>query len=135
MGALVAATAKVIADSGRTDRILVSSFDPFSLIQFHRHLPAVALAYLFHDQQPLPLRRGWVGNWMGASVFHPQNTLCTEQTVKAWHAHGLPVNAWTVDDRVELERLEGIGIDGVCVNDPAHALAVFGELAGAGPAS
>jgi glycerophosphoryl diester phosphodiesterase len=76
MGALVAATARVIRDSGRADQILVSSFDPVSLLQLHRHLPDVALAYLFHDEQPLPLRRGWVGNWMGASVLHPQHTLC-----------------------------------------------------------
>jgi glycerophosphoryl diester phosphodiesterase len=125
MGALVAATARVIRDSGRTDQILVSSFDPVSLVQLHGHLPDVALAYLFHDEQPLPLRRGWVGNWMGASVFHPQHTLCTPERVKAWHAAGLPINAWTIDDRAELERLAGLGIDGVFSNDPAHAIEVL----------
>lgn len=125
MGALVAATARVIRDSGRADQILVSSFDPVSLLQLHGHLPDVALAYLFHDEQPLPLRRGWVGNWMGASVFHPQHTLCTPARVKAWHTAGLPINAWTIDDRAELERLAGLGIDGVFSNDPAHALEVL----------
>ncbi len=128
MGKLVAATAKVIADSGRADQVLVSSFDPFSLIQLHRRLPDVALAYLFHDEQPLPLRKGWVGNWMGASVFHPQNTLCTEASVKAWHTAGFPLNVWTVDDEPELTRLAKLGVDGVFCNDPAHALAVFAEL-------
>jgi len=127
MGALVAATAKVIKDSGRADQILVSSFDPFSLLQLHRHLPQVALAYLFHDEQPLPLRRGWVGRWIGASLVHPQNSLCTEASVRAWHAAGMPVNAWTVDDREELVRLAALGVDGVFCNDPAHALAVFAE--------
>jgi glycerophosphoryl diester phosphodiesterase len=125
MGALVAATARVIRDSGRADQILVSSFDPVSLLQLHGHLPDVALAYLFHDEQPLPLRRGWIGNWMGASVFHPQHTLCTPARVKAWHTAGLPINAWTIDDRAELERLAGLGIDGVFSNDPAHALEVL----------
>ena len=127
MWALVAATAKVIKDSGRADQILVSSFDPFSLLQLHRHLPQVALAYLFHDEQPLPLRRGWVGRWIGASLVHPQNSLCTEASVRAWHAAGMPVNAWTVDDREELVRLAALGVDGVFCNDPAHALAVFAE--------
>jgi glycerophosphoryl diester phosphodiesterase len=125
MGALVAATAKVIKDSGRADQILVSSFDPVSLIQLHQRLPHVAIAYLFHDEQPLPLRRGWVGNWMGASLLHPQHTLCTPARVKAWHTAGLPINAWTVDDRAELERLARLGVDGVFVNDPAHAVAVL----------
>jgi glycerophosphoryl diester phosphodiesterase len=128
MGALVAATARVIQQSGRAGQILVSSFDPVSLIQLHRHLPDVALAYLFHDEQPLPLRRGWVGSWMGASLLHPQHTLCTPARVKAWHTAGLPINAWTVDDKAELERLAGLGIDGVFSNDPAHAIAVLSAV-------
>jgi glycerophosphoryl diester phosphodiesterase len=127
-GALAEATARVVAQSGRADQVLVSSFDPFALIQFHRHLPEVALAYLFHDEQPLPIRKGWVGNWMGASVLHPQHTLVTEATVKAWHTAGLPINVWTVDDPAELKRLALLGVDGVFCNDPAHALRVLEEV-------
>ncbi|MGE0551552.1 MAG: glycerophosphodiester phosphodiesterase [Kofleriaceae bacterium] len=125
MGALVAATAKVIEDSGRMDQVLVSSFDPLSLIQFHRHLPEVALAYLFHDEQSLPLRKGWLGRWMGASLFHPQSTLCTEATMRAWRDRGVPVNAWTVDEASELLRLSALGVDGVFCNDPGHAVRVL----------
>jgi glycerophosphoryl diester phosphodiesterase len=128
MARLVAATARVIRDSGRSDQVLVSSFDPVSLIQLHHHLPDVALAYLFHDDQPLPLRRGWVGTWIGASLLHPQHTLCTDASVKTWRTRGLPINAWTVDDRAELERLARLGIDGVFCNDPAHALAVLSAV-------
>jgi len=128
MGALVEATAKIVADSGRADEILVSSFDPFALMQFHRRLPDIALAYLFHDQQLLPLRKGWVGSWTGASLVHPQHTLVTEKTVDAWHAAGLPINAWTVDDDDELRRLGRLGIDGVFANDPAHAVAILDAL-------
>lgn len=127
-GALAEATARVVAQSGRADQVLVSSFDPFALIQFHRHLPDVALAYLFHDEQPLPIRKGWVGNWMGASVLHPQNTLVTESTVRAWHTAGLPINVWTVDEAAELKRLAALGVDGVFSNDPAHALRVLEEV-------
>lgn len=127
MGALVEATAKVIRQSPRADQILVSSFDPIALVQFHRFLPDLALAFLFGDDQALPLRKGWVGSWMGASVLHPQHTLCTEATVKAWHTAGMPVNAWTVDGDAELLRLARLGIDGVFANDPAHALKILAE--------
>jgi glycerophosphoryl diester phosphodiesterase len=128
MARLVAATARVIKDSGRRDQILVSSFDPISLVQFHHHLPDVALGYLFHDEQLLPLRRGWVGTWIGASLLHPQHTLCTEASVKAWRTRGQPINVWTVDDRDELERLARLGVDGVFCNDPAHAIAVLSAI-------
>ena len=131
MGALAAAVARVIKQSGRADQMLVSSFDPFVLLQFHAQLPEVAIGFLFHSQQPLPLRKGWVGNMMGASLVHPENNLCTEDSVKAWHRAGFAVNAWTVDDAPELERLARIGVDGVCCNDPANAIAVFeGVMAG-----
>ena len=126
--ALVAATAKVIKDSGRSDQILVSSFDPVVLVQFHRHLPDVALGYIFSKDQALPMRRGWAGLAVGASLMHPQHTLCTEQTVAAWQRAGTPINVWTVDDRAELLRLAALGVDGVFSNDPAHALAVYAEL-------
>lgn len=128
MAALVAATAKVITASGAAERVLVSSFDPVALLQMHRALPDVAIAYLFHDEQALPLRRGWIGNWMGATLLHPQSTLCTPEAVRAWHTAGLPVNVWTVDDADELRRLAKLGVDGVFANDPGHAIAVFAEI-------
>jgi glycerophosphoryl diester phosphodiesterase len=125
MGALVEATANVIRDSGRADQVLVSSFDPIALLQLHVQLPDLALAYLFHDEQPLPLRRGWVGKWIGASLFHPQHTLCSEAQVRTWQRAGVPLNVWTVDDASELRRLAALGVDGVFANDPAHAIAVL----------
>ncbi len=128
MGDLVEATAKCIERSRRIDQVLVSSFDPFSLLQFHRHLPDVAIAHIFSGEQGLPLRKGWVGKWIGASIMHPHSALCTEDTLRKWHTAGLPVNAWTVDDPAELRRLAALGVDGVFSNDPGHALRVLGAL-------
>ncbi len=125
MGALVDATAKVIRNSPRPDQVIISSFDPIALLQIHRHLPDLALAFLFGADQALPLRKGWVGRALGASVLHPEHTLCTEATVKVWKAAGMPINAWTVDEDDELRRLAALGIDGVFANDPAHALKIL----------
>ena len=122
---LAAATAAVIKRSGAQDRILVSSFDPVALLQFHAALPDVAIAYLFHRHQALPLRSGWMGWAIGASVLHPDALLCTPASVAAWHRGGAAVNAWTVDDPTELRRLATLGIDGVFVNDPGAAIRVF----------
>lgn len=126
-GALVAATAKVIRESGRADQVLVSSFDPVALVQFHRELPELALGFIFGADQALPLRKGWPATLVGASLVHPQHTLCTEQAVRAWHRAGTPINVWTVDDPAELRRLSALGVDGVFSNDPRAALAVLEE--------
>lgn len=129
-GALVEAVARVIkrARKGVIDRTLISSFDPLALVQFHRHLPDLALAHVFHGEQLLPLRRGWAATAVGASLVHPHHGLCDEDTVRRWHSAGMAINAWTVDDPEELARLARLGIDGVFANDPAHALAVFASL-------
>lgn len=126
---LATAVANVIKRSGAQDRILVSSFDPIALLQFHAAFPDVAIAYLFHRYQRAPLRSGWVGKTIGASALHPDAILCTAQSVTAWHRNGYAVNAWTVDDPVELRRLATLGIDGVFANDPAAALQVFASMA------
>ena len=62
---------------------------------------------------------------VGATVLHPEHTLCTAENVKAWHTSGRPVNAWTVDDPQEMRRLTVRGVDGIFTNDPARALSVL----------
>jgi glycerophosphoryl diester phosphodiesterase len=126
-GDLVVRTANVIRNSGRADQVLVSSFDPFSLLQFYRLLPDVALAFLFGADQTLPIRTGWLARAMGATVMHPEHTLCTEESVKAWHTSGRPINTWTVDDPTEMRRLDELGVDGIFTNDPALAVKVFAQ--------
>jgi glycerophosphoryl diester phosphodiesterase len=127
-GELVEAVAKQLGDTrSRLDRIMVSSFDPVVLLQLHHRLPDLSLAYIFHQDQALPMRSGWLGRWIGASLVHPQHTLCTADRVRAWHTAGLPINTWTVDDPAELRRLVALGVDGVFANDPAAALVVVSE--------
>jgi glycerophosphoryl diester phosphodiesterase len=124
--ALARATAEVLRRSGAMDRVVVSSFDPVALAQLYRHLPEISLAYLFHSEQPRLLHRGWLGLAIGASLLHPNYPLCTEASVRRWHASGYAVNVWTVDDPAELRRLDGLGVDGVFANDPAGARAALG---------
>lgn len=45
--------------------------------------------------------------------------------MRRWRTAGLPVNAWTVDDADELRRLAAIGVDGIFVDDPGHAVSIL----------
>ena len=124
-GALPARVARAVADARAADRVLVSSFDPWALVQTHQALPGLAMALLFHAGEPYPVRRGWLGPWVGASALHPEHVLCSEESVAQWRRRGFAVNAWTVDDPVRIAELARWGVDGLFCNDPAAALRVL----------
>ena len=51
-----------------------------------------------------------------AIVLH--HSVVTPASVRAAHAHGAPVVAWTVDEPDELVRVDAAGVDAVVSNDP-----------------
>lgn len=54
-----------------------------------------------------------------ASALVLHHALVGARTVRGAHARGVPVVAWTVEDRRDLERLDEVGVDAVVVNNPA----------------
>jgi glycerophosphoryl diester phosphodiesterase len=51
-----------------------------------------------------------------ALVLH--HSLVTERSVRAVHGRGAAVVTWTVDDPVELARVDAAGVDAIVTNDP-----------------
>lgn len=94
--------------------VLVSSFDPHAIAPIAHH----ETAYLFHD--------GSMDSWTGAldiadaldcDAVHPHYELLTPDRIADAHERGFAVNAWTVPDRVAVDRLRDGGVDGVIVDD------------------
>src|SRR5215207_7597976 len=48
-------------------------------------------------------------------VYHP---IITPKAVEVAHELGVELIAWTVDDADRMRQLLGIGVDGICTNDP-----------------
>ncbi len=122
-GALPGLVSRIVRRAGAERRVLVSSFDPWALVQLHGAAPDLAKALLFGSRTTR--RNGWLGPWVGASALHPEHLLCSAATVARWRAAGYVVNVWTVDDPVRLRELAGWGVDGVFANDPEAARAVL----------
>jgi glycerophosphoryl diester phosphodiesterase len=120
--------AEVAAILGRHDlgqRALVSSFDPLLLWRFARQAPTVATGLLFAAEQARPYREAWALPLLRPRAVHPESLLVDAGAVTRWHARGLAVNVWTVDDPAELRFLAALGVDGVITNRPANARAVL----------
>ena len=133
----VAPTVAAIRDAQATDRVLIGSFSPARRLAAVRQLPGVAtsissrgaVAAVRAAQSPRGLavvKR--VLRDVGA-VQLPLSILrmstMTPRTIAAFHAAGVEVHAWTINDEAEMERLLDLGVDGLVTDRADLAMAVL----------
>ncbi len=116
----------VIARLGREDDVLVSSFEQRNMDVFRRECPDVATSategevrtfYVLH-------RLGLVG--LSSPTFDafqvPERSggvqLLTSGFIDDARAVGVPIVPWTIDDPADLERVLGLGVEGINTNYP-----------------
>lgn len=99
--------------------VVVSSFDPLMLGAFALLSPATPTALLIEaDSARRHLER--VARFFGPAV-HPEHRLVTAARLARWHAAGLVVMCWTVNEAADIERLVALGVDGIISDQPALA--------------
>jgi glycerophosphoryl diester phosphodiesterase len=79
--------------------------------------PAVRRAFIFADS---PERSSFMETVRGMRLWalHPNRTYVTPELVKAAHAAGVRLNAWTVNDPAEIALFADWGIDGIMSDYP-----------------
>jgi len=126
---LEAALVKLLADfKFGSERIVVSSFNPFSIKRFKALCPTVptGIIYCIDDDVPWYLRHG-EGRWLGhADFLKPKHTQATRAGL-GWSRliGGRKVLPWTIDDPAIAARVLTIGCEGVISNKP-HQLGLPG---------
>ena len=112
------------------DQVIVSSFNPITLIKL-RHLdPRIALGMLYDAEMPLFLRETWAGAPICPEAQHPHHALI-DAGYMAWaRTLGAAVNTWTVNEVDEARRLAGLGVDVIMTDVPDQILAGLRSLAG-----
>ncbi|MDW8069282.1 MAG: glycerophosphodiester phosphodiesterase [Anaerolineae bacterium] len=116
---LEAAVAALIRRHGLTNRVLVSSFNPFALRRFRREMPEVPIGFLY-ETAPLSCAARLAAALVGLrpQAVHPWWRMITPQTVRWAHARGRRIVAWTVDDPAAIARLAAWGVDAIITNHP-----------------
>jgi len=112
------AVAALIEQHGLGDRVLFSSFNPFSLRRVKRIAPHIPTGLLYAPGLPLPLRRAWLAPLVPHEACHPEHTMVDAHYIAWTRQHGYRVNTWTVDDPEEMRRLIRLGVDGIITNVP-----------------
>lgn len=113
---LVARVVETLIETAATDRVLVSSFDPWLIRLFHRILPKVPTAVIFCDDPGVPriLRRGLGVDLAGAPIAKPS----VEHVLRGRRPRRKLFLAWTVHATSEIDALVAAGAAGIITNDP-----------------
>lgn len=118
-----AAVAAVIRDRNLYAQVLVSSFNPVTLIKL-RHLdPKIALGMLYGGEMPEFLRQVWAGPLIHPEAQHPEHTLIDAAYMQWARTLACAVNTWTVNDVEEARRLAALGVDVIMSDVPDQIMA------------
>ena len=105
------------------DQVLVSSFNPITLIKM-RHLDSrIALGMLYDAEMPAFFRAIWAGPPIRPEAQHPEHVLIDGDFMAWAHGLGCKVNTWTVNDVAEARRLAALGVDTIMTDVPDLLLA------------
>jgi glycerophosphoryl diester phosphodiesterase len=110
-----------LARRRQSRRWLISSFRPETVAACRTIAPQVPTAWLTMDCSDATIART---AGAGHAAVHPLVGALDAGRIRAAHAAGLAVNAWTCDDPDRMRQLIGWGVDGICTNVPDVALDV-----------
>ncbi len=128
------AVAELLARYGRSDDVIVTSFNDLTTEAFSRLAPEVptsagtaGTAAFFHavrhGEEPPP------ANYVAFQVpeSYGDITIVDSEFVEAAHRHGIAVHVWTVNDIEAMERLVDLGVDGIISDLPPELMGVLRE--------
>ncbi len=115
---LIAEVVRLIEDHNLVHRVVVSSFNPFSLRQVKKLNPRIHTGLLYYFDLPAHLARSVLLSLAGSDALHPEKRLVNQKYMSWARERGYRVNVWTVDDPAEMKRLIALGVDGIITNRP-----------------
>lgn len=92
-------------------RSIVSSFMPTLLRAARNIAPEIPRALLIHRRYPLILPS--VMRWTGCQTLHPMHTVLDQSLMQQSKRFGWKVNAWTVNETNDINRLIQLGVNGL----------------------
>jgi glycerophosphoryl diester phosphodiesterase len=124
--------ADLLREFGRTDDVIVASFDDRATDAFSAIAPEVstscgtimttAIWQAVHDGKPLPDTRHHA---LQVPAAVGEIVVVDEQFVERAHDHGLAVHVWTIDEPEEMERLIDLDVDGIMTDRPSVLEAIL----------
>ncbi len=115
----------LIREFGLVDRIIISSFNHYSVMRFKAIAPEIKCGYLvaswLYDVGEYTHKRG-------IECVHPLFLSLNEESVAEIKKNSVQINTWTVNTADEVERLYKLGVDAVIGNYPDMTKEVIDRL-------
>lgn len=105
----------MIKEFGLEDRIIISSFNHFSVTRFKALCPEMKCGFLEGDWI---IDFGSYAKKNGVEFVHPRFNTVIEETAKEIADNGIGINTWTVNTEDEVRRLYALGVNAVISNYP-----------------
>ena len=96
------------------DKVIISSFNHWSVVKMKSLAPEIVCAFLSDKRIPLP------GNYVhvcGSEAYHPQFRLLKKEELADLRKYDVRINVWTVNRRSDILRMIALGVDGIISND------------------
>jgi glycerophosphoryl diester phosphodiesterase len=132
--------AGALAGRGLTERAMVSTMETDSLRKLRQLEPDLRLGWTYPKTRRDWTQYGWAAPALAAALYAirrrfpailakqaPElgvdavwayHSIITPRLVEAARGAGVELIAWTVDDARRISELLGMGVDGICTNDP-----------------
>ncbi|MCY4070897.1 MAG: glycerophosphodiester phosphodiesterase family protein [Chloroflexi bacterium] len=105
------------------NRVLVSSFDPYVLLNFRLLMPNVMIGFLYDPELPskylIPLKK------LSHEARHPRHDMVDEAYMRWARQNDYYVNTWTVNELERALELRKLGVNAIISNDPKMLVDAF----------
>ena len=109
---------EVIKRKGIADRTIIQSFDFRTLQYLHKKFPATRTAMLIENFDKRSLSQQVDALGFVPTIYSPAFSLVNDSLVKACHDRGIKIIPWTVNDRLTIDKLVSMGVDGIISDFP-----------------
>lgn len=97
------------------DRLMISSFNHQSLVNFQEIDPDIPVAALFSKIEKID--EDFLDKH-NIRIYHPNHKYLSHKDIKRLKKKGIIINLWTVNDKFEYVKNELYGVNGIITNYP-----------------
>ncbi len=113
------------------DRAIISSFNPFSIMEMKRLRPDIECGFLFtpptNKRESMLKGIGFQLRELSFEAYHPNFAFLEKSDVEECHSNSIKVNAWTLNTLEEFKRAKELSIDAAITNNPELGLKILSD--------